>query len=148
MRYLLEVQQNCNISVTINSDGIKSLPSEHTCHWAELIIHNIIHDEVMSDLTVLSVLSSVRHLGTCWPLEWAFFSVSMFFLHSSASFSYLWRHRCGFTGGHRCDLYIPSWEQICGDKPTALTAEPQPHCPWLQSFDRRSGISVKTQEHI
>lgn len=66
----------------------------------------------MSDLTMLSVLSSVRHLGTCWPLEWAFFSISMFFLHSSDSFSYLWRYRHGFTGSHRCDLCKLSWEKM------------------------------------
>lgn len=84
----------------------------NTRHWEELIMHNIIHDGVMSDLTVLSVLSSVRHLGTCWPLEWAFFSISMFFLHSSASFSYLWRQRHVFTGSHRRDLCILSWEEM------------------------------------
>lgn len=35
----------------------------------------------------LKVLSWVRHLGTGWPLAWAFFSSSMYFTVSSTSFS-------------------------------------------------------------
>lgn len=40
-----------------------------------------------ADLTEFRVLSSERHLGTGWPLAWAFFSMSMLCTHSSTSFS-------------------------------------------------------------
>ena len=49
--------------------------------------------EIVANLTVFKVLSSVWHLGTGWPLAWALFSISMYFVHSSTSFSNLWTDR-------------------------------------------------------
>lgn len=90
--------------VTVSNDFLVN-----THQWEELIMHNIVHDEVRSDLRVLSVLSSVWHLGTCWPLEWPFFSISMYFLHSSVSFSYLLKYRHSLTDSHRCNLCMLPW---------------------------------------
>lgn len=75
----------------------KSVYLWSACH-SKRIHYNIllfIIYEAVSDLTVLKVLSSVRHLGTGWPLAWAFFSISTVFIHSTLSFSNLWRDRNG-----------------------------------------------------
>lgn len=78
------------------------MSSLSTCY-----IHNNILSviyEFIAHLTVLKVLSSVRHLGTGWPLAWAFFSISMFFIHSSDSLSNLGEAEMVFT--HKWQYFI------------------------------------------